>query len=344
MKTPKARKLPSGSWFVRVRIDGEDIGITRRTEKEAIAEAMAIKAGLRSTVKREKCDLTLRQMIDRYIGKREPTLSPATIRGYTIIRDNRLQRIMDIPVKKLSDDDFQLAFNADLLTGKFSAKTMTNTWGFIKTVLKKEGKREVEISLPEVVNKPHEFLQPDQISIFLDAIKGNRHEIPALLALHSLRASEILDLRWEDIDTEKGLIYVRGSAVPDKDNILVHKETNKNKTSRRIVPIMIDQLREAIDAADKSSAYICLVASGAIYNAINRTCKKNNLPEVGIHGLRHSFASLAYHLGLPEEMTMKIGGWADRGTMRKIYTHLADQDIAKHTEALTSFFNKSPTE
>ena len=42
MKAPKAKKLPSGSWFVRIRIDGKDIGITRQTEKEAVAEAMAV--------------------------------------------------------------------------------------------------------------------------------------------------------------------------------------------------------------------------------------------------------------------------------------------------------------
>ena len=46
MKTPKAKKLPSGSWYVRVRIDGQDVSITRPTEKEALAEAMAVKAGL----------------------------------------------------------------------------------------------------------------------------------------------------------------------------------------------------------------------------------------------------------------------------------------------------------
>ena len=46
MKTPKAKRLPSGSWTCRVRIDGQDISITKPTEKEAVAAAMAIKAGL----------------------------------------------------------------------------------------------------------------------------------------------------------------------------------------------------------------------------------------------------------------------------------------------------------
>jgi hypothetical protein len=48
MKTPKARKLDSGSWFCRVMVDGKTFCITRDTEKAAIAEAMAIKAGMKA--------------------------------------------------------------------------------------------------------------------------------------------------------------------------------------------------------------------------------------------------------------------------------------------------------
>lgn len=46
VKVPTARKLPSGNWFVQLRLDGKSISITKPTEKEAIAEAMAIKSGI----------------------------------------------------------------------------------------------------------------------------------------------------------------------------------------------------------------------------------------------------------------------------------------------------------
>ena len=36
MKTPTARKLPSGSWYCRVRVGGEDVSITAPTEKAGI--------------------------------------------------------------------------------------------------------------------------------------------------------------------------------------------------------------------------------------------------------------------------------------------------------------------
>ena len=35
---------------------------------------------------------------------------------------------------------------------------------------------------------------------------------------------------------------------------------------------------------------------------------------------------------------MKIGGWADDETMHKIYTHLAQKDIAKQAQDFRNFF------
>ena len=67
-------------------------------------------------------------------------------------------------------------------------------------------------------------------------------------------------------------------------------------------------------------------------------CAANGLPQVGNHGLRHSFASLAYHLGIPEKIAMEIGGWEDSKTMHDIYTHLAKRDIAKRSEDFSNFF------
>ncbi|MGM9550390.1 MAG: tyrosine-type recombinase/integrase [Faecousia sp.] len=59
---------------------------------------------------------------------------------------------------------------------------------------------------------------------------------------------------------------------------------------------------------------------------------------MGNHGLRHSFASLAYHLGIPEKIAMEIGGWEDSKVMHDIYTHLAKKDIAKRSQEFSDFF------
>ena len=54
--------------------------------------------------------------------------------------------------------------------------------------------------------------------------------------------------------------------------------------------------------------------------------------------VRHSFASLCYHLRVPEQIAMEIGGWSDAGTMRRIYTHIAQSDFERYRGELAAYF------
>ena len=124
-----------------------------------------------------------------------------------------------------------------------------------------------------------------------------------------------------------------------KDGGMVHKKQNKTASSNRVVP-MIPPLEAALRLVEDKTGYVVPYGGTTMFKRINRVCEKNGLPKVGVHGLRHSFASLAYHLQIPEKIAMEIGGWADDGTMRKIYTHLAQKDIANRAKDFSNFFAK----
>ena len=334
MKIPKARQLPSGKWFCRVRIDDQDIPITRDTEKEAVAEAMAVKAGIKDAAKRPR-KKTLTQAIDEYIAARENILSPSTIRGYRIIQNNRFQNMMKKDVFTVTQTQWQHAVNLE--AKRLSAKTLTNSWRFVSSVIAEATGTKVNVKLPQIVRNERPWLTPEQVTQFVQAVKGKNIEIPALLALSSLRCSEILDLTWDNIDLDKRTITVSGAAVEDENGALIHKRENKNASSRRVVPI-IPPLYDALCSVPHEGGYVVTMKSRIMYNYINRICVKNDLPKVGLHGLRHSFASLAFHLNMPEKVAMQIGGWTNDQTMKKIYTHLYQADISQHAEAFTSFF------
>lgn len=337
MKIPKARKLPSGSWFVQLRINGESISITRETEKVAVAEAMAVKSGIMKA-KSSKARITVSSAIDAYIEARSNVLSPSTIRGYRAIQKGRFQAVMTRDISAITPEQWQRAVNAEAKL--CSAKTLLNAWRFLSSVIAETTGSRITVRLPQVKPNEHPFLTPQQIPAFVAAVKGNAIEIPALLALSSLRRSELLNLRWENIDMERNLIHVSGAAVYDEHSKLVHKSENKNQTSTRTVPL-IPPLKAALEATPHTGEYVVEMNPNGIYERINRICKANGLPEVGVHGLRHSFASLAYHLNIPEKVAMEIGGWSNDQTMRKIYTHIAQSDINSHAAAFSSFFENA---
>lgn len=340
MKTPTAKKLPSGSWFVRVQVNGEIYPITKPTEKEAIAEAMAIKAGNKFPESAAK-EKTVEQAITDYIKARKDVLSPATVRGYNTIKDNRFRSTMRTKITTISPEKWQAIVNAE--ARRCSAKTLKNAWGLMSSVIRESTGKTVQVQLPQVIPNEAEFLDDSEIKLFLEEVRGKDVEIAALLALSSLRRSEIAALMWEDVDLEKGRIYVRGATVPNEDHKLVRKKETKNSTSRREVPI-IKPLMDAMTAAEPKTGLVVKFHPATVLRKIKSVCVSAGIPVVGIHGLRHSFASLAYSLKIPEKITMEIGGWADEATMRKIYTHVANKQREDYGKDYLAFFDQNCNE
>lgn len=342
MKVPKAKKVSSGRWFIRLRLGGENISVTADTEKECTKQAQYIKAeyvaGKREKQKESVESPTLSQAIDQYIEDRANTLSPLTIRGYRIIQKNRFQNYMETPVDCLVD--WQRIINKEAAT--CSPKTLKNAWGLIRSVVKYiTGSYPDDVKLPQLPPPEKPFFTPEQIKVFVKAVSGTKYEIPCLLGLCSLRASEIEALDWKDVPKKLDFIRVSGAVVLDENNNKVRKKQNKNATSTRNVPIMIPELKEALERERKPFGPIMTMHQNSLRCAIEKICRENDLPNVGIHGLRHSFASLAYHLQIPEKIAMEIGGWSDATTMHKIYTHIAKADITRYQTAMTAFYSKN---
>lgn len=344
MKVPTPRKLQSGTWFIQLRLNGESITVNAKTKKECIDKARLIKAehkaGVR-VVKKEKeqpKSPTLSEAIDAYIEKRDAVLSPATIRGYRNIQKSRFQDVMGRRLADIKPGEWQGICNRE--SRLCQPKTLKNGWGLISSVLYEQtGEKPPKVKLPQIVKAERPFLEPEQIRPFIEAVQGTSVEIPALLALSSLRRSEIVGLHWENVDLKKKIIRVKGAMVHNENNVLVEKKENKNRSSARIVPIMIDELYDALSFSKKTEGFVTDLPPHTIHRGIDNICKENGLPQVGIHGLRHSFVSLAYHLGVPEKIVMEIGGWSDYQTMRNIYTHIARSDVSKYTEKFKNFFS-----
>lgn len=339
IKLPKITILPSGSAFTRVVVNGERIAITKPTEEECIAEYVALKYGAKEAKKQPKTKKkTLEQAVSEYIENRREFRSPSTIYGYESYKNNAFQSMMKADVFTTTDLQWQAAIRKEMKAGH-SPKYIKNAWMLMSAAIYETTHHRPEVMLPEKEVNEKPFLEPEQIDTFVAAIKGQGQvELAALMELSSLRRSEMLAVKPEHIDFKSGTIAVQGAKVAGEKGKLVHKKQNKNDTSRRTVPI-IPPLREALESADLSGEYVITFTGGWICTRINEICRENGLPEVGNHGLRHSFASLAYHLQIPEKIAMEIGGWKDAGTMHGIYTHLAQKDIAKRSQDFSNYFD-----
>lgn len=346
MKVPKAKKLSSGKWYIYLRLGGQKIPVTGPDEKTCIRNAQQVKADwlaqkrLPDELRPRDPGPTLTQAIDSYISKRSNILSPSTIRGYRKIQQLRFQSTMPRPISEIRDSEWQKILNDE--RSLVSGKTIKNAFCFVKTVIRAETGRSIDVTdlrPPRVPKHVTPFLQPEEIPVFVNTVKDMDIAVPLLLALSSLRASEIAALRWEDIPRDPKAITVRGAVVVDEHNALVRKEENKSETSTRIVPVMIPELAAAIERDRKPSGPVLTMRATSLCDRVHRVCREAGITDVPLHGLRHTFASLCYHLRVPEELTMEMGGWSDSGTVRNIYRHLAKSDVDRYRTALYDFYN-----
>lgn len=342
MKVPEPRKLPSGAWFIQLRLSGISIPVTASSPKECTYQAQLIKAEYKAGKREIQAtggSLTLTKAIDRYISDRQHSLSESTIDGYRRIQKNHFPTAMKTPMGKIKN--WQALCDAEART--YAPKTVRNAYMFIASVLRENGIAAPRVKFPSGKSKPREWLDPDEIELLVATVADSGLALPTLLALHSLRRSEIAALDWSRIDLGKGTIAVRGAVVQNEKHKFVERKANKSNASTRTVPIMIPELRAALESVkpEKRTGKVITYSPHTICNRINAACRCAGLPEVGTHGLRHSFASLAYHLGMSELETMEIGGWDDASTMHKIYTHLAAADRLKAENKMANFYKNA---
>lgn len=321
MNIPKARKLPSGSWNIQLRLGSKSISVTEDTERECKRVATLLKAQYKNGIpiddnaKESKKPVTLRSAIQSYIDDKDVVLSESTLRSYESMQRNRFKDIMDEPIS--DDTNWQRVINEEAKI--VSAKTVKNAWGLAHPALEKAGFTVGDITLPTVVKKESNFLDPYEVAKFVEAVKGTDIELICLLGLHSLRRSEMMVLEKKDI--YDGVIHVRGSVIMNRTGNYVKKQANKTELSRRDIPIMIDRLSELVAELPEGKLYHGDPVNN--YKKINRFCKKNGFEPVGHHGFRHSFVVLAFYAGLPVYTVQRIGGWKTPNTVNNIYNHIS---------------------
>ena len=347
LTNPTPVRLPSGSWRCQVMVAGKRISVVDDDPAVAHAKALALKEGIIEEEKRmANLSLTLDEAITRYIDDRRNVLSPATVMGYEVIRKNRFPALMKTKVRNIEKADLQRAINADAAT--CSAKTLKNSVGLVLAVLNEyKDVSSKGLKYPQRIRKEHAYLDAGQIVELITAAQGNIAELPIVMAVWlGLRRSEIMGLRWESIDFEGKKIRIERSLVPNEKGEYVEKRQMKNESSRRTLSCP-DYILKKLEAyqPDKTKRVgrVFTMDPSVIYNNLKKISAKCGIPFVGVHGLRHTNASVMLSLGIVDKVAMKRGGWATDATMKSVYQHVFQSDRKTADDTINEYFESMIT-
>ena len=339
-----AKQLPSGSWRVRVFAGKNANGkpqyksFTASTERKANLVALEWQEKYKE-ISSDSSNLTVEEAIDAYIELKDNILSPSTIRFLDAVKRNHLQGIKSTKLAHLTRNIIQEAINAEA-AGK-SPKTVKNVYGVLSSVIGQYRPDWVmpKIALPQQQKPQEKALNAKQIAILLNNIDGDPIEIPILLALWlGLRRSEILALKWADVDFDKMTIRIESALVPNKNSQMVEKSTKTTESTRTLkLPIYI---AEKLKTYPHDGDRIFNISEGLPSKHFPRLCKNIGIGRFKFHDLRRSMATIGMSLNIADKLIMVRGGWNNPQTMKNIYQVVLDSDLNEADILINNYFEK----
>lgn len=351
-----AKKLPSGSYRVRVYSHTEKVkqqdgsykdvkryeSFTADTKKEA--EFLAAEFKLKQKRMQKPSLHTLGEAMDLYISESSGRLSPTTISFYNKIRNNHFSDIINLPLKKLTNDLIQSAVDKEYQRGSqkrtvnkkpLSVKTVSNAYGLLSaTVRRYAPELRLDITLATPKKKLKELPAAADI---IAAVRGSDIELPVLLAMWlSFSLSEIRGIT-KSKSISNGYVTIH-NVVVDVNNIPYEKEGPKayERTRRHKIPPYIQKLIYATE-----SDQLVTMSGRAIYYRLDRLLKKNGLPHITFHDLRHVNASVMALLRIPDKYAMERGGWKTDTVMKNIYQHTFTEEREAADAVVDSYFENA---
>jgi len=318
---PTVRKQRD-KWVVRV--DGIDtvtgkhrprqVG-TYPSQRSATTAARSMKADDRSTERG-----TVSWLVRRYVAGRTDITEKAQ-QQYEWAIPHIENGLGAIPLATLDRDDVARWIEALAAGGRLSKRSVQ----ICRTVLRAALSEAVDegliprspaarVGLPRVVVKPVKEKEnvawtAEQVDRFLAATADHRWAIAFRIGvLYGLRRSEVLALRWDDVDTKANTLRIDESLVATNQGAAWGNA--KNERSRRTIPIDDDTMRvfakrRAEQAAERLAAgtewedndLIITTRLGGLVlprsydRALERIVESTGLSRLTSHGLRHTAAT-----------------------------------------------------
>jgi len=164
---------------------------------------------------------------------------------------------------------------------------------------------------PKVERKEITPLDREQARTLLEAAASDRLEALFTLAVHTgMREGELLGLKWDDVDLERGVLRLRRALVREGGRVtLGDLKTAKSRRQVRLTGAAVESLRahlgrqleeiERMGSLYQPGGLVFATESGSLINPSNLRSrsfkpllKRAGLPDICFHDLRHTCATL----------------------------------------------------
>ena len=261
-------------------------------------------------------------------------------------------RQRNLTLRELEARHLQM-FYSEMLR-KVKPNTVIHYHAIIHSALKYAVKTDMLVqNVADKVDRPKKnsfqpvFLSAEEMQKMFEALRGTKLELPVLVAaFYGFRRGEVLGLKWDAIDFERGTISVIRTVTTitlDGKQTEIEQQSAKTKSSLRTLPL-IGSFREyflQVKEAQELNEQICgncynheydgfvfvdelgeRMRANYLTSAFPKFLESHGLRRMRFHDLRHSCASLLLANGVPLKHIQEWLGHSDFTTTANIYAHL----------------------
>lgn len=193
------------------------------------------------------------------------------------------------------------------------------------------------------------FLEAEQAAKVVNALSNDHAIQTAVLVtlLYGLRRSEILGLRWSSIDFDQNRMTIEHTVVKSLTIQAVDdtKTPGSHATFELLPEARTSLLRQREETAGHHSDYVFSRANGSVMRpdcltrSFQRALRRNDIPSMRFHDLRHSTASILFARGWSLEDVKNWLRHADIETTSNIYLHYQQSRKLLVGKDLSGIFN-----
>ena len=261
-------------------------------------------------------------------------------------------RQRNLTLRELEARHLQM-FYSEMLR-KVKPNTVIHYHAIIHSALKYAVKTDMLVqNVADKVDRPKKnsfqpvFLSAEEMQKMFKALRGTKLELPVLVAaFYGFRRGEVLGLKWDAIDFERGTISVIRTVTTitiDGKQTEIEQQSAKTKSSLRTLPL-IGSFREyflQVKEAEELNKQVCgncynheydgfvfvdelgeRMRANYLTSAFPKFLEDHGLRRMRFHDLRHSCASLLLANGVPLKHIQEWLGHSDFTTTANIYAHL----------------------
>lgn len=306
-------------------------------------------------------DITVSQWLNTWMNDVvKLSRAATTVYAYQQMIDNHIAPALGkTPLQRLTPLQLQQYYAGKIREGKISTNTVRKHHDLLNTALGYAVKQGLILSNPaERVEAPKvkrpeiHYYSLEQLETLLTLCEGTRLEVLIKLAGYlGLRREEIMGLTWDCVDFEHRKIEIREVRTMAAAQVITKGPKTQSSSRTLYMPGAVEDVlkreqekrnsyRQALGGDYQDSGYVFAHEDGRPVrpNYASELFKKfiedNGLPPITLHGLRHTFASVANSKGIPIYDIGKALGHSSTATTSEIYTHMLDRDHKSMLESM----------